>query len=309
MMKSFFYTLRNTKRYILHVKSYWGRMIFRFIYAIYLWLRYVPFHKCVYVKIPFTCRLGNQMFMTAFGETLKAKYKKATILYYTYNVEYYCKDIDPWIFKRFKILTFPMKFRNCIDEDIFLHDRYSAVLNDCLKEGNVMISGYFENISLYDEEFIRSLHICPKNIQNNIKQLYPLPFDKCVSIHVRRGDFVKMGVALDSKYYKNAMSYYPSDSVFVVISDDIEWCKRELENDNVSIIYVDKHSSKENEIYEDLFIPSFCLRGNILSCSSFSWWGSMLNKGVDPIRIMPSKWWSGEKNKPLYFENAIILDL
>lgn len=301
--------LRYKIRYIRQLRPYYGRIIFRFFYALCLWFRYVPFRKCIYIKIPFTCRLGNQMFMTSFGETLKKKYRGSTILYYTYNIEYYCKDIDPWIFERFRILTFPIKFTTCINEEFFLNDDCYDILTDSLKKGNVMISGYFEDISYYDENFVKSLHVCPQKIENSIKRLYPLPYDKCVSVHVRRGDFVKMGVALNSRYYKNAMQQFSSDSIFVVISDDIEWCKKELEADKVSIIYVDKHSSRENEIYEDLFIPSFCLRGNILSCSSFSWWGSMLNRGTNPIRIMPSIWWSGEKDKPLYFENAIILDL
>lgn len=303
------YNVKYSIRYIRQLKPYWGRMVYRFFCAIYLWLRYALFKKCVYIKIPFTCRLGNQMFITAFGETLKEKYKGATILYYTYNVEYYCKDIDPWIFKRFKILTFPVKFCACINEEVFLSDNYNCVLSDSLKKGNVMISGYFENLSFYNEKFIRLLHTCPKDIQNNIKNLYPLPFDKCVSVHVRRGDFVTMGVALDACYYKKAMNYFSPDSIFVVISDDIEWCKKELGNDNVSIVYVDKYSSPENQVYEDLFIPSFCLRGNILSCSTFTWWSSMLNRGASPLRIMPSKWWTGEIDKPLYFENAIKLDI
>ncbi len=49
-----------------------------------------------------------------------------------------------------------------------------------------------------------------------------------VSLSVRRGDFVKLGLALPEEYYKNAIRYIQErvpDAKFFCISDDIDYCK------------------------------------------------------------------------------------
>lgn len=52
-----------------------------------------------------------------------------------------------------------------------------------------------------------------------------------VSIHVRRGDYLKLPHALPfcgKSYYKNAIQYIGEDKIFIICSDDIDWCKKTL---------------------------------------------------------------------------------
>jgi hypothetical protein len=119
--------------------------------------------------------------------------------------------------------------------------------------------------------------------------------DNSISIHVRRGDY------LNHESYKNicGLNYYCSairyiktlimDPFFIVFSDDILWCKENLNNilSDTSVIYVDWNTGKES--YKDMQLISNC-KHNIIANSSFSWWGAWLNTFPNKIIIAPKKW-------------------
>ena len=62
---------------------------------------------------------------------------------------------------------------------------------------------------------------------------------------------------------KKELSALNDNIIYVIFSDDIEWCKKEF-ND-----------------------PSYVISD---LNSSFSWWGAWLNKKSDKIVIAPSQW-------------------
>ena len=70
--------------------------------------------------------------------------------------------------------------------------------------------------------------------------------------------------------------------LFVVFSDDIKWCKEHIKPSNV--IYIENEKD-----YIELYLMSIC-NNNIVSNSSFSWWGAWLNKNEDKKVIGPLKW-------------------
>lgn len=105
-----------------------------------------------------------------------------------------------------------------------------------------------------------------------------------VSIHVRRGDYVwsqKDYILLDETYYKKAMDLFPNFT-FIVISDDIEWCKSQPMFEGC--IFADT-GSRNN----DLYIMKNA-KHNINANSSFSWWGGWLNENNDKIVVTPKLW-------------------
>lgn len=303
------FEIRNKIRRIRQLRPLWGQIICRFFKALYLWISSVPFRHCIYVKIPVSCRLGNQMFMTAFGETLSKHIgDNYDVVYYTYGVDYYLQDIDPWIFSRFKILTFYIPNLQIIEEPSSFSEFFLNDIKKKINNGNVLLSGYFENIKILDLDLSRSLHKRPSIITKKITKYYGNLSDYA-SIHVRRGDFVQLGVSISANYYLKAMSEFPPNTRFLVISDDIPWCKCNIVSNKYIIIFADKHKLDKDSVYIDLFIPTMCCRGNVLSCSSFTWWGSALSDSKNPIRVMPMPWWTGETNKPLYFKDSIILNI
>jgi len=122
-------------------------------------------------------------------------------------------------------------------------------------------------------------------------------------VHVRRGDYVKYKdqhppCSLD--YYREATSLFPENTIFLVFSDDIEWCKEKFEDERFVFIHND-------EDYIDLYLMTLC-KGAIMANSSFSWWGAWL--GEKEKVIAPALWFgegSINNTKDLYAQGWTIL--
>jgi hypothetical protein len=124
---------------------------------------------------------------------------------------------------------------------------------------------------------------------------YKIRFDasKAVFIHVRRGDYLRSRIYVDLiNYYKQAykkMEHLFCDSTYLICSDDIQWCK-----DNLN--YIDNPFFLENIGYQEtLWLMSECKRGAILSNSTYGLWGAYLariSNNFDPLFkvLIPSQW-------------------
>jgi len=109
-----------------------------------------------------------------------------------------------------------------------------------------------------------------------------------ISLHVRRGDYVKLYPELHIPqsigYYKKSLSLLPKDLKVVIFSDDIEWCKNNFIGDRY--VFVDEID------YISIYIMAK-MKHHIISNSSFSWWGAWLSQHEDKIVITPKKWFGG----------------
>ncbi|MDA0713424.1 MAG: alpha-1,2-fucosyltransferase [bacterium] len=128
------------------------------------------------------------------------------------------------------------------------------------------------------------------------------------SIHIRRGDREEWRWKLvypmaNMQYYRNAIEKMehqlkvenkkPIDT-YIVISDDIEYAKNTLQEANPKnyaagkFFFVDykKHQQKD---YEDLWLASMT-NHNIISNSTFSYWGAYLNKNTHKLVVQPNTW-------------------
>jgi len=109
-----------------------------------------------------------------------------------------------------------------------------------------------------------------------------------VGIHVRRGDYISPTFAAyhttpSLDYLKRAISSFGSEASFLVVTDDIEWCRQNLPTQRVTIVSSD-------DPLVDLYAFAAC-DGFVLSASSFSWWGSWLgDPGGEKRTIAPARW-------------------
>lgn len=108
-----------------------------------------------------------------------------------------------------------------------------------------------------------------------------------VAIHIRRGDFVKMGYAIcDDQYYKRAIEMIEArvaNPFYFIFSDDTEYASRlfsTLENKEI----VTGNTGEKS--YLDMYLMSLC-KHNIMANSTFSYWPALLNKNEDKIIIRP----------------------
>jgi len=154
---------------------------------------------------------------------------------------------------------------------------------------DVFIDGFFQSekyfkhnrthiIDFIDFSFIDKEYLFEK---------YPIIFQKnCTSLHIRRGDYLNFPnhhPTQSLEYYLCAVEKLKNiTDMFVTFSDDIEWCKKNLNLPNS--LYIENEKD-----YIEMYLMSLC-RNNIISNSSFSWWGAWLNNNPFKKVIGPLKW-------------------
>jgi hypothetical protein len=120
-----------------------------------------------------------------------------------------------------------------------------------------------------------------------------------VSVHIRRGDYVKRAVTrkyhgiLDLSYYYEAVKLI-GDKIkkihIFVFSDDPVWVKENFKTE-YPVTYVSGNFRLTNP--EELILMSLSSH-SIIANSSFSWWGAWLNKNPHKIIIAPKRWFKAK---------------
>lgn len=120
-----------------------------------------------------------------------------------------------------------------------------------------------------------------------------------VAVHIRRGDYVADSHArtilgtMPTEYYRQAMERMAKqvqDPHFFVFSDDSPWVKCNFDLPFPMTI-VDHNPTERAHL--DLFLMSQC-RHQIISNSTFGWWGAWLNISSDKIVLAPKVWFRDE---------------
>ncbi len=113
-----------------------------------------------------------------------------------------------------------------------------------------------------------------------------------VALHIRRGDFVTLGIAIDNSIYKMMIDHIRKkipDPAFFVFSDDMAWVKENFQQIGLkttdNITYVDINDILHG--YIDMQLMKEC-RGMVFPNSSFSYLACLLNTRTDKIAIQPT---------------------
>lgn len=175
--------------------------------------------------------------------------------------------------------------------------------------GNVYLNGYFQSDKYFlkYEKEIRHLFKFPEEYVKTIKNKYIDLFNKkTCSLHVRRGDYLskpEYHPTQSVSYYEEAIKHIEGEFRLVIFSDDIEWCKLNLNHLNNDIVFI-----TGNPDYEDLILMSLC-DDNIICNSTFSWWGAWLNNNDNKVVVIPENWfgpaYSNYNTNDLYCKNWI----
>ena len=152
-------------------------------------------------------------------------------------------------------------------------------------EGFFFDKKYFEKESdvLRQEYKLREKIVIPKELEKILADR------NTVSLHIRRGDFLRVGRDMsDSDYYVRAMDYVKArvQAPFLLIfSDDMEWVRNNMKFDLEHMMI----SGQGFSDCEELTLMSMC-RNNIMANSTFSYWGAWLNPNKEKIVISPRGW-------------------
>ena len=231
--------------------------------------------------------LGNMLFQIATIESL-AKDNHSSCYYYNIDKTYaalskYMSKKDPFDYgKIFANFSWPRKeasFTKKMD--------YPFPYKKLVFEDNVCYNGYFqsEKYFLHNRQFILNLFLPSVFVLKKMEKYQSLFNKKTCSIHVRRDDYVRLSdihPPVTVEYLQKAMKVVGPVDNYLVFSDDINWCKSVLQGDKYIFI-------EGNKDYVDLFLQSKCYH-NIISNSSFSWWGAWLGTNKDKTIVCPKKW-------------------
>lgn len=185
------------------------------------------------------------------------------------------------------------------------------------------IDGYYENIvylNYIKDELYSNLDFSklPINDQNQaiLKEIENC--DYSCAVHVRRGDFVNLGLAfLTPNYYVNAIREIQERAGkpvhFFFFSNDMNYVKENVISLCPDINYTIVDINNNDTGYLDLYLISKC-NAQIASNSSFGFWGSFLNQNVNSLFVFPSEWIPSKDEvgfyAPIahYLPNSIILN-
>jgi hypothetical protein len=190
------------------------------------------------------------------------------------------------------------------DEDLY---------NKC--PDNINIRGYLENYGYFIkiENTIRNDFTFKKSIFNeSLNYFKQFDIENPVCIIVRRGDYINHNSThplLSMNYYKKSITFFGPERKYLIVSDDIDWCKEHFIGKNYS--FVDYTPQKIYKGHFDMCVGSLC-SDFIISNSTFAWWTSWLSKNLNKKICAPANWFHGN-NKNLntdgyYLDNFIKIN-
>lgn len=261
--------------------------------------------------------LGNQMFQYAFAKALEMKGHEVFL-----DISLYEKKVERnginYVHNGFELEElFDIEYKKAAKDDIkklgtlansFIHRLRRKYLTkkthyidkvfkytpnvlenskDCYLDGYWQTEKYFKTFS--DE--IESTFTFKKNLSEKTKESLK-HISKSASIHVRRGDYLNGSLhdVCTKKYFNSAIDYAINEckiQQLFVFSNDLEWCKTNLDTKNLKVIFVDWNTGENS--WQDMYMMSQCTV-NIISNSSFSWWAAWLNNNKEKTIIAPQFW-------------------
>ncbi len=269
--------------------------------------------------------MGNQMFQYALGKHLSIKNNAAlkldtsTLLdwapgrhlvnrsfdldIFNINIEIATKkDISRYstqLMTRPEKVIFHLKRKLNINpaykEKAFNYDEAVLQLKD-----DQYLAGLWQSYKYFEEidTQIRSDFQVKEPISNNSAEIeQQIKQTNSVCINIRRTDYVSVKQTADVlgfiglEYYRDAIGLLKNkitDLNIFVFSDDIEWCKQNLNTGTIPITYVDhSHAGKK---FGDYFQLMQACKHFIIPNSTFAWWAAWLNTSKNKIVIAPKKW-------------------
>lgn len=178
---------------------------------------------------------------------------------------------------------------------------------------NMIIEGYFQSEKYFVKNKSRILQLFApsKEIVEYLTSRYDeiLNHPCTVAVHFRsylqEDPHQRTHPTLTKQYFEKTIAYYPKDALFVVCSNDIEWCKTNFSTLPRNFVYIEGEPH-----YHDLYLMSMC-KHNIISNSSFSWWSAYLNANPEKVVTAPRKWFTSESGidyRDLIPADWIIMD-
>lgn len=244
-------------------------------------------------------QFGNQLFQIAAALSLAQENNDI------FSHDWYCFCSKQDLSKFFKN-KLHAKINDPKIEYVYNENPFGGAYNKIIYKKNMDLFGFFQSEKYFEtnKDLIKHYFEPEDVVINNLSSKYDkLINSNSCSIHVRMYHDSPFHQICNMNYFNKAINLINSKEKidnFLVFSNDIPWCKKNLSS---------KFSFIEgNHFVEDMFLMSLC-KHNIICNSSFSWWGSWLNKNSKKVIISPNKWVPDELNKDIFREDMIRISL
>lgn len=278
--------------------------------------------------------LGNQMFQLATGFALSRKLNTELIIDLSffhqhenktwnrpYELDIFNHDCNIQknnLLNRYLTSLIPFLKKKKVGQKIlkqlryYCPDEFNYNEFNSLKNGTTLF-GYFTNehyFKQYREEILTKFtfkYPVPTECQEVFNEITK---ENSVSVHIRRGDYLNsknttIYASYPIEWYQEAIQMIKkevSSPFFFFFSDDIDWVKNNfVDIENSTFIDINKGGNS----YNDLRLMSRC-KHNIITNSTFSWWGAWLNQNEHKIVIAP-KYYYKDKNRPNFMPATWVL--
>lgn len=250
--------------------------------------------------------LGNQLFIYAASKKISRELGILKIKY-IFNIDTLKNFIDIRYFIKNLDIKGYNKGNNQNFFKIFLTNKiFYKNINDNIKyirfyfwQKKFLLNGYFQNKRWYkDELFEITNNIFSHNL---IKKLKKIPKHDLV-ISFRRGDYVKLGCALNLNYYYlaiNRLQLKKYEKIKIITNEGSipEEFLNYLTKKKLKVLKNKNYYSKKNKSLVD-FLTLIKSKKLIMSNSSFCWWAAVCrNKlGFSSKNVIYPKFWTPSPN-------------
>ena len=175
--------------------------------------------------------------------------------------------------------------------DVHQHEFCEDLFTDC--PDNASLNGHFESYKYFEnaDDEVRKDYSFKDFILDTASNFHKKNnINNSVCINVRRGDFIKFQnchAVCTENYYFKCIEKLDKDRQYLVVSDDIDWCKTVFLGSNY--IFLDVQNNKIPKAHFDMCVGSLC-DDFIISNSTFSWWMSYLGKSKTKKVFIPDPW-------------------
>lgn len=230
-------------------------------------------------------QLGNILFEIAAGASLA---KRAGVPFKAISCHpfFINESIDEYVKPFRQSILRKIDFQIELPEGTEIYEQPYFTYSILPLKKDLLLKGGFQSEKYFDKETVRSLFEIDPETEFYIREKYHDVLAKNpVCIHVRRGDYLLLEYkhpVCRMNYFKKAISCFAPDSSFLVISNDIKWCKKHFKGDRF-------YFSENESPVVDLYLQTMCSH-HIISNSSYSWWGAWLNPNPEKKVIYPAPW-------------------
>lgn len=185
---------------------------------------------------------------------------------------------------------------------------------------DVFLDGYFQSESYFDRARVYELFRPSEERVSRLRERYGdwLSRPGVTGISVRRGDYLRKAAwhpFVGERYFRDCLAHLPDVNDFIVCSDGLEWCRRFFPKTfpQKRFCFVEGES-----VLDQLCVHTLCAN-NVVSNSSFSWWGAWLAEqrrreaGGRGVTLAPSMWYGyvpkrdGADWSDIYFDGMTVI--